>query len=247
MLDVEYLYAAKDNYEDFASGKVLHNARGMTAFPVRLASEIIQRCFALLSERGCNAPYTVYDPCCGGGYLLTVIGLLHGEKVGRILASDVDVQLLPIAEKNLALLTPEGMRARQQQIEELFRQHGKPSHREALEAIGRLLPATERTSLERATVFERDMTDNGAFEPIQAHIVIADLPYGGIAEWHSRSPDPLAAFFEQASAVVDPQHAVLAVIADKTQKLQHAGWRRRQYFRIGKRHVGIFEKQGANT
>jgi 23S rRNA (guanine2535-N1)-methyltransferase len=41
---MEYRYTAeRQNYEDFASGRVLYNQKGTTAFPVRLASELYQR------------------------------------------------------------------------------------------------------------------------------------------------------------------------------------------------------------
>ena len=40
------------NYEDFASGRVLYNRKGATAFPVRLGSEIIQRCLGASAGPG---------------------------------------------------------------------------------------------------------------------------------------------------------------------------------------------------
>lgn len=50
---MEYIYeSAQRSYEDFASGRVLYNAQGTTSFPVRLASEIAQRCFQLLEKKG---------------------------------------------------------------------------------------------------------------------------------------------------------------------------------------------------
>lgn len=77
---MEYLFEkSKKNYEDLASGNVLYNAQGIASFPVRLTSEIIQRCFDLLQKKGGIRPYSMYDPCCGGAYLLTVIGFLHGD------------------------------------------------------------------------------------------------------------------------------------------------------------------------
>lgn len=71
---------SKESYGDLASGKVLYNFLGLTAFPVRLANEMMQRCFAYLKNLNCNAPFTIYDPCCGGGYILTTLGFLHSVK-----------------------------------------------------------------------------------------------------------------------------------------------------------------------
>ena len=46
-----YLFATQDqDYADFASGRVIYNAPGMPAFPVRLASEMFQRARALLED-----------------------------------------------------------------------------------------------------------------------------------------------------------------------------------------------------
>ena len=41
----------KRDFSDFSSGRVLYNAANTTAFPVRLASEIAQRCFDILEKR----------------------------------------------------------------------------------------------------------------------------------------------------------------------------------------------------
>ena len=42
---MQYRYVTeKESYEDFAAGRVLLSQSGMTSFPVRLASEIFQRC-----------------------------------------------------------------------------------------------------------------------------------------------------------------------------------------------------------
>ena len=53
------------NYEDYASGRVLYNQQGTTDFPVRLASEIFLRCLNILQNDGFGGPYTIFDPCCG--------------------------------------------------------------------------------------------------------------------------------------------------------------------------------------
>src|SRR3954454_13430762 len=93
----------RENYEDYAGGRVLFGRPGNTAFPVRLASEIFQRCADRLARSGVPPPYSIYDPCCGSGYLLTVIGLLHGDRIARILASDVNLHALEFAQRNLSL------------------------------------------------------------------------------------------------------------------------------------------------
>jgi len=71
-------------YEDLASGRVLYNQRGAAAFPVRLASEIFLRCLALLNDNDMADTCTLFDPLCGGGYLLTSLGFLHANKIKMI-------------------------------------------------------------------------------------------------------------------------------------------------------------------
>ena len=41
---MEYRYSNDKNYEDFVSGRVLYNYKGITNFPARLAQEIFGRC-----------------------------------------------------------------------------------------------------------------------------------------------------------------------------------------------------------
>lgn len=69
-----YKYCKNENYEDLASGKVILHRTGYPNFPVRLAQEIFFRCLNYLDN---SDSICIYDPCCGGGYLLTVLGFLN--------------------------------------------------------------------------------------------------------------------------------------------------------------------------
>src|SRR5690606_30022837 len=120
------------------SGRVLYNAQGTTSFPVRLTSEIAQRCFAILRDQGHEGPYSLYDPCCGGAGMLAVIGMLHGSSIRELYASDANERVLRVAASNLSLLTPEGMERRRKQIEALYAAYGKSSHADALASIDRI-------------------------------------------------------------------------------------------------------------
>ena len=51
----------------------------------------------------------MYDPFCGGGTLLTVIGFLASAPVALLAGSDLDADALRTAEQNLALLSREGL------------------------------------------------------------------------------------------------------------------------------------------
>jgi len=242
---MEYLYETVDrNYEDFASGRVLYNARGTTAFPVRLASEIAQRCMGFLESKGVSGPYSVYDPCCGGAYLLTVIGLLHGGRVDRVYASDVNAEVLGVADKNLSLLTPGGLGERRAELGRLFELYGKASHRDAVASADRLGSLLAGSRIESVETFAADITKPGEVPPEQCrdvNLVITDLPYGDIVSWTGDSADPVNDLFELAYERMAPSRSVLAIIADKSQKLRHDKFKRLQSVKIGKRVFGIFE------
>ncbi|OZB97991.1 hypothetical protein [Paenibacillus sp. XY044] len=241
---MEYLYETKaGSYEDYASGRVLYNAPGVTSFPVRLGSEIVQRCFDFFEKRGNSGPYTLYDPCCGGAYLLTVTGFLHGPRIRRMYASDVDPNALSVAGKNLALLTKEGLRNRELQLRELYENYGKPSHKEALESLDRFKPAVSGLTLDESVVFQDNITEphhlDQVDQPIQ--MVLTDLPYGDLVSWESGLTNPVSALFEHVYPLLSSKGAVVAMIADKSQKLGHARYKRLQHFKVGKRQVAIFE------
>lgn len=243
---MNYLYESEpQNYEDFASGRVLYNARGMTAFPVRLASEIVQRAFKVLREQDLQGPYHVYDPCCGGAYLLTVINMLHGGHIRKLTASDADTALLETAGRNLALLSSQGLEQRRVQLEELYEAYGKPSHREALKSLVRLKEQIQSHEQTNIHIFNQDVTvprwtsqpDAPIQEPVD--LLLADLPYGQLADWSGGRPDPLGDFFANAYPLLRPGQSVLAVIANKGPKLQHDLYDRVQHGKIGKRQFAL--------
>ena len=244
--DLEYRYASDESREHFASGRVLYNAKGAAPFPVRLADEMAQRCFALLEERGHPGPYAVYDPCCGSGYLLAVIGLLHGRRIRAVIASDIDEVMLDAARRNLSLLTEPGMRARTEQLRELYARYGKPSHREALESAAILEDYRSRGAVRTIEVFPADITA-GAPDALRAsahlpvHIVIADLPYGNLTGWRSEGGDPAARMLDSLFPLVQPGASVVALIADKSLKLRHERYRRLALFNAGKRRITLLE------
>ncbi len=139
---MEYRFAPAGGYEDVASGgRVLLHRSGQPPFPARLALELFGRARELAPKK---EGLVVYDPFCGGGTLLTVIGFLASAPVALLAGSDLDADALRTAEQNLALLSREGLLRRRQRLEALFSAYGKPSHRDAVESAERLaarLPA----------------------------------------------------------------------------------------------------------
>ena len=70
------------------------------------------QCRAYLAGEGRSGPYTVYDPCCGSAYLLTVLGVLFNHQVRRLIGSDIDSEALELAGKNMGLLSADGLSVR---------------------------------------------------------------------------------------------------------------------------------------
>jgi SAM-dependent methyltransferase len=247
---MKYHFAtARENHEDFAGGRVIYGGPGSSAFPVRLASELFQRCGSRLAQSGVPPPYTLYDPCCGEGYLLTVVGFLHGAQIARIIASDVDPEMVERARRNLSLLTPAGLDRRLQEIRRLIDAYDKPSHHGALESGDRL-----RSRLSAAhEVMEFECFDfdiaAGARLPHGVNdvdIVLCDLPYGRSSVWQGAA-DPASAA-EKLLAAVSPAlspAAVVALVAGKQQPVSHPDFRRVESLTMGQRRVALLERTPA--
>ena len=230
----------KKDYSDFSSGRVLYNAANTTAFPVRLASEVIQRAFHILDKDGASGPYKIYDPSCGGGFLLTTIGFLYHNLISELIATDYDVEVLEIAKKNLSLLSEEGLDRRMKEIKGYIEVFRKDSHIQALKSVNQL-----KTLIGEANInihcAQRDITDMSAFPIKEVNIIITDIPYGINVEWNSGSNNPIQNLFENSYKALDKNHSLMVVIADKKSKLEHKLFKRVEYFKLGKRQVAFFK------
>lgn len=238
-----YQYAVeRADYADLASGKVFYNQAGQPAFPIRLTSEIFQRCAAIRAQHGEHEQAVVYDPCCGSGYLLSTLGYLHAEGIQRLIGSDIAPEVLRTAALNLSLLTMTGLEQRRNAIAQMVEQYGKESHRDALAAIERMTPRIRDLQIE-TTTFLADATDPAAIKatltPASVQIVIADVPYGLHSMWQgAHLRDPLASMLTALQAVLAPK-AIVAICTDKAQKAQHPDFRRVDQFQIGKRRITL--------
>ena len=236
----------REDYSALASGQVLHSAPGMTAFPVRLASEIFQRCVARLEDQGVTAPYVLYDPCCGGGQLLATLAFLHGEKLGAVVGSDFDPDAVRLAGRNLGLLTIAGLEERIAQLEELRERYGKESHTAAITAAERLrerLVAMTRGRILEKRVFQADATQaselQAGVEAGTVALVITDVPYGRHSSWTHEQADattPVWRVLEAVRPLMIP-NGILAIAADRHQPVHHEHYRRIERLRLGRRQV----------
>jgi len=243
-----YLFATeRHNDVDYAGGRVFYSLPGHPAFPVRLVSEIFQRCLALRAADGLIAPVALYDPCCGGAYHLATLAYLHGERVASIAASDIDAIVLNLARRNLDLLTLPGLNRRIAELELLWADYGKRSHEEALASAERLrerlLALLEHRPIP-VSVFQADATDARAIVGVlgaqSVDVVITDVPYNRLSAWQGDAAatvaDPLWRMLEALRPVLTPG-AVVAVASDKAQTPTHDAYRRADRFQIGKRRI----------
>jgi len=230
----------KRDYSDFSSGRVLYNAANTTAFPVRLASEIIQSSFDILEKKGIHGPFRIYDPCCGGGFLLTTIGFLYYNQIFELIATDYDDEVLETARKNLSLLSREGLDRRKKEIEGYIKAFGKDSHMQALKSIEHLETLIGENSI-KVSCMQRDITDMSGFPVQEVNIVVTDIPYGNIVNWEGVNKNPIQNLFENCGKALDKKRSVLVIVADKKSKLMHKSFKRIQHFKLGKRQIVFFE------
>lgn len=250
---MQYKYATEQlDYSDFSSGRVFYSLPGHPAFPVRLASEIFQRCLAHRAAiYGKRTPCTLYDPCCGAAYHLSVLGFLHGEHIQKVIGSDIDEKAVALAAKNLGLLQKDGLEERSRELWKMFEQYAKESHREALRSASVLqekLPAfTEGRSLD-IQVFQASATDRNAIashiEPESVDILFTDVPYGWHTQWRAADSDelsnPLTSMLDALLGVLSPS-SLVAISSDKQQKATHERYERIEHFQVGKRRVVLLK------
>lgn len=242
-----YLFARHNrDFSDFASGRVFYNAPGHPAFPVRLGSEIIQACHAYRCHHGMDEPFVLYDPVCGGAYLLSVMGFLHWERIRMLVGSDIDGKILKTAEKNLGLLTLDGIGKRILELKNMRRAYGKQSHLDALRSAqllkNQLIKNLQNHSLEtyafQADVFNtQSLQEHLAGFPVD--VVIADIPYGKHSSWYLPTNvifNPINYLLESILPLLS-EGAVVAMATDKSVKVENTNYERIRQFQMGKRQV----------
>ncbi|MFC7549372.1 rRNA methyltransferase [Plantactinospora sp. GCM10030261] len=232
---------ARRDHSDLASGSVLRSAPGHPAFPVRLASEVFLRAWHILRQ----PRLTVWDPCCGSGYLLTVLGLLHRDKIASVVASDIAEDALRLARANLALLSIEGLRRRAAELDESARRFGRSSYREAGAAAGRLRASLSRsggdlpTLVGRADVFDREQVAVLLAGAPQPGLVLTDVPYGEQTAWRGAGRAGGVPGLSRCLATALPAATMLAVTTRGRRVPLPDGVRARARFKVGTRAVAL--------
>ena len=223
--------------EDLASGRVLFSRPGFTAFPVRLASELFLRAASRLLRVGRPPPYHMYDPTCGGGYLATVLGFLHGDQLQNISMSDISAEAVSVAVKNATLLTSEDLSRRLSELSNLVAQHDRQSHRAALQGGNKLFALCRHlpTNVFQADAADADLVASklAALPPVD--LVIADVPYGKQEHWRTGSHEP--ALLTSLASINVP---VVVLATAKRIKFDHPGFERAGKYHHGHRTLWLF-------
>jgi len=221
------------NYQDYAAGRVIISRKGMTSFPVRLASEIFQQC---LEYRSLQSPVCIYDPCGGSAHLLTVLGFLHGKHIQSLLCSDVRSEVVSVANYNLALLSFTGLMKRASTLRNLITLYDKPSHHDALKStlsLSRLLPQ----NVIQTQAFVADALTR-TIAPSSVDLLITDVPYDNVVIWEGKATDPI-------SQLLDIQYdtlregSIVAITTLKDQKINHKHYERLKHITVGKRRTSF--------
>jgi len=229
----------KKDYSDFSSDKVLVNAPRTPAFPVRIASEIMARCLSFINIK---EGITVYDPCCGGGHLLSAIGLLYSANISRVYATDIDEQALKYAQKNLNLLTPAGFSKRKKEMQEHYEKQRKQAQLEALNSAQRLEAMLLNTKYPEKEVqcFQWDITESSPPYFKNVNIVITDLPYGNMVDWQTTQDHPNEYLLDNIYQALDTDNAIVALICNKQARISHKKFKQVKRLKHGKRQFIFF-------
>ena len=231
---MEYKYANNDNYEDFSSGRVLYHGSGMTNFPVRLAQEIFGRCLQHSPKKN---DICLYDCCCGGGDLLTVLGFLNQGTIGKIIGSDISMELLNTAKKNLALLGKQGMDKRIAEIEQMIESYKKQSHIDAKKSAI-TLKGLIRTNIE-FEVFQSDALKDIALKA-KPDIIVTDVPYGNLVDWTRNEENVINRLLDVLHGICHCD-TVIGLCMNKKQKVKNERFIRLEKQQVGKRRFEILK------
>ncbi len=238
--NMNYKFCKIENYEDFACGRVIYNKAGYPNYPVRLSLEIFMRCLEYIG--GLDKEICLYDPCCGSGYMLTVLGFLCNKNIKSIYASDISKEACIISRKNLNLLKDEGLRERREELIDMYNKFNKDSHKEALLSIDNISNIKRKKSL-NSTVFRADILDTNSLLDMKfkVDVVMTDVPYGKLVSWSSNNDNAVDTLLDTLIPVLN-KNSIIAISCDKKQKMHNEKFIKLDKFQIGKRKIYLLKR-----
>ena len=229
-----YRFAEKNSFQYLAAGSVIKSFKGNTNFPVRLGHEIFNRCLQYIDN---NKKVTIYDPMCGSGYLLTTVGLLNFNKISKIYGSDINDEFIHVARKNLRLLTIEGIKKREHEIQYLLDKFNRESFKIGLQQITAFNEIVNKDI--DFELFKRDLFEESVKPDIKADIIIMDLPYNNLVKYQG---DYSKKKLEEQIFSLTQKNTIVAIIMNKTQKLSINSYLQKlEKIKIGKRVIEIYK------
>jgi tRNA G10 N-methylase Trm11 len=181
----------------------------------------------------------LWDPCCGSGYLASVLGLLHRDRLTHVRATDVDEDAVGIAARNLELLTAEGLAERERELRRSALDFGRVAFVERAESARDL--AAGLAAMGGDLPHESAVADVFALtEPVDADLVITDVPYGEMTHWEGGVPegDPIRGLLAAMGRVL-PSHAVVVVTARTRRIPLPEGVRALERVKVGNRSAAL--------
>jgi SAM-dependent methyltransferase len=238
---MNYKYLKKDNYEDFSSGRFFYHKPNYSNYPVRLAGELFCRCLEYIDK---TDEIVLYDPCCGSGYMLTVLGYLFNDKIKAIYASDISVEAIELAEKNLSLLWNTGIEGRKNELRDLYEKYARKPHKDALGSLDKLRENIRR-EIEVSCYIEDILNKNKSIKSgFIADIVMTDVPYGSLSAWSDHEGEQINTLLETLKPVIT-QSSIISISHNKSQKLIHNSFKKMEVLKIGRRVIELVKLNGS--
>ncbi len=128
--------------------------------------------------------------------------------------------------------------------------YGKESHAEALRSARHFRQRLAEMPAITTRVFQANAIDSSVLRQALSgeaiDLVISDIPYGQLSAW--QMPDSEAnsqhasvwRMLDALLAVLSPG-SIVAIAADKRQKIAHPGYRRLERFQVGKRQASLLQ------
>lgn len=245
--------ARRDDFSHLASGHVLRSAPGMPAFPVRMAIEMFRNALKYFPSDKC---LSVIDPCCGTGYLLTVLGITFSNRIRFLAGLDVDEAAITLAEKNLNLLLKGGLERRKSELEKLWAEHGRESYLAAVEST--LLLKAERGDIVFPEILARlaDATSVASVREAVGgrtfDVAVCDVPHGKMVAWEGDgaslpSGEAICKLLTATITVMNPTAVWVIAVKKRQAVVLPPGLRRISRLRVGHREVYFIQRDNGGV
>jgi len=185
-----------------------------------------------------KAEISLYDCCCGGAYMLTILGLLKSDTLSNLYGSDINSESIKLAKDNLSLLAKDGISKRKEELNALYQKYKKVSHLEALNSVNRIEQLINKEI--KTCIFNQNVLEIHSL-PFVPDIIITDVPYGNMVEWDEGS----GGINQMMSSLwaVCGRETIICVCMDKKQKIQTDIYQRLERQLVGKRKFEIYRKK----